>query len=174
MIFFDINEYQNLEEKRFKLPSLGGQWKVIFDFKPTEYVREERERIVMSLVLYHNNPRFKYLRVRLAIGSSKICLHSCDIVKDDVSRYVQSTPKFTIESNELPEVGKWTRVEISHEKEDDKYFLYLAVGGKELGRKEVTSGELRGPAGTVVNGNIKNFQIPIQPGLFRRLIALGK
>ena len=127
----------------------------------------------MSLVLYHNNRRIieqdKYLG--LAIGSSKICLHSCDIVN-------HATPvgesQITIESNELPEVGKWTRVEISHQKEDDKYFLYLAVGGKELGRKEVTSGELRGPAGTVVNGNIKNFPIPIQPGLFRRLIALGK
>ena len=123
----------------------------------------------MSLVLYHNNRRFKYLG--LAIGSSKICLHSCDIVNHPTP---VGESKITIESNELPEVGKWTRVEISHQKEDDKYFLYLTVGGKELGRKEVTSGELRGPAGTVVNGNIKNFPIPIQPGLFRRLIALGK
>ena len=174
MIFFDINEYQNLEGKRFKLPSLGGQWKVIFDFKPTEYVREERERIVMSLVLYHNNPRFKYLRLRLAIGSSKICLHSCDIVNHPTP---VGESKITIESNELPEVGKWTRVEISHQKEDDKYFLYLTVGGKELGRKEVTSGELRGPAGTLVNigkSNIENYLISIQPGLVRRLIALGK
>ena len=125
----------------------------------------------MSLVLYHNNRRIieqdKYLG--LAIGSSKICLHSCDIVNRE--------SKITIESNELPEVGKWTRVEISHQKEDDKYFLYLTVGGNELGRKEVTSGELRGPAGTLVNigkSNIENYPISIQPGLVRRLIALGK
>ena len=156
------------------MPSLGGQWKVIFDFKPTEYVREERERIVMSLVLYHNNRRFKYLG--LAIGSSKICLHSCDIVKDDVSRYVQSTPKFTIESNELPEVGKWTRVEISHEKEEDKYFLYLTVGGKELGKSDITFAESRAapPTDTFLRIGTDDVRRDTQPGFVRRLVALRK
>ena len=169
MIFFDTSENQLGRGRSFDLPPLGGQWKIIFDFKPTEYVQEERKRIVMSLVMSYNSRQFMFLE--LSVRSQKIFLRSYDMMygRDPVGEL-----KMTIESNELPEVDKWTRVEISHEKEDDKYFLYLAVGGKELGRKEVTSGELRGPAGTVVNGNIKNFPIPIQPGLFRRLIALGK
>ena len=149
------------------MPSLGGQWKVIFDFKLTEYVQEERERIVMSLVLYHNSRRFKCLG--LAIGSSKICLHSCDIVNHPTP---VGESKITIESNELPEVGKWTRVEISHEKEEDKYFLYLTVGGKELGKSDVTFAESRAapPASTFLHLNVTKTQ----PGFVRRLVALRK
>ena len=172
MIFFDTSENQLGRGRSFDLPPLGGQWKIIFDFKPTEYVQEERKRIVMSLVMSYNSRQFMFLE--LSVRSQKIFLRSYDMMygRDPVGEL-----KMTIESNELPEVDKWTRVEISHEKEDDKYFLYLTVGGNELGRKEVTSGELRGPAGTLVNigkSNIENYPISIQPGLVRRLIALGK
>ena len=42
-----------------------------------------------------------------------------------------------MESAQLPKVGEWTRIEISHEKTDDKFFLSLSVGGSEVGREEV-------------------------------------
>ena len=167
MIFFDTNEHQIGEDRRFQLPPLGDQWKIFFDFKPTEYIQDEWQRIVVCLSLCHND-RQAAGYYSLVIGSPKIFLYMHNLVGET---------EVAFESNELPAIDEWTRVEISHKKEEDKYFLYLTVGGNELGRKEVTSGELRGPAGTLVNigkSNIENYPITIQPGLVRRLIALGK
>ena len=41
-----------------------------------------------------------------------------------------------VESSQVPEVGKWTRIEISHEEKDGEYFLALSVGGQEVERTE--------------------------------------
>ena len=48
-----------------------------------------------------------------------------------------------LESNQLPRIGEWTRMELSHEEEDGKFFLSFAVGGRELGRKEETDPKFR-------------------------------
>ena len=166
MVFFDTNEHQLGEKRLFELPPLGGQWKIIFDFKPTEYIQDERQRIVMSLGLGHNDHRVT--GYSLAIGSPKICL-CCRIKHPKASVHEVGL----VESNEVPVVGDWTRVEISHEKEEDKYFLYLTVGGKELGRKDVTTEELRGAPGTLLCIG-ENDPGLIQPGFIRRLVALKK
>ena len=41
------------------------------------------------------------------------------------------------------EVGEWTIIEISLKEVDGKYFHALAVGGHELGRREVSDPEQR-------------------------------
>ena len=165
MIFFDTSEHQLGEKRLFELPPLGGQWKIIFDFKPTEYIQDERQRIVMSLVVGHNDPRVA--GYSLAIGPPKIFLR-CRIKHPNASVHEVGS----VESNELPVVGKWTRVEISHEMEEDKYFLYLTVGGKELGKSDVTFAESRAapPASTFLHLNVRHTQ----PGFVRRLVALRK
>ena len=76
-------------------------------------------------------------------------------------------------STQLPKVGEWTRVEIGHEKVDEKYFLALSIGGREVGRKEVTDPKLR---------KLTDVKIGIghwdeerrQPGFIRRLVVLEK
>ena len=37
----------------------------------------------------------------------------------------------------MPKGFEWTRIEISHEEDDGKYFFTFSVGGKELGRQEI-------------------------------------
>ena len=165
MIFFDTSEHQLGEKRLFQLPPLGGQWKIIFDFKPTEYIQDERQRNVMSLVVGHND--LQVTGHSLSIGSPKISLR-CRIGHPDAS----VNEIGLVESNELPVVGEWTRVEISHEKEEDKYFLYLTVGGKELGKSDVTFAESRAapPASTFLH----LYVTKTQPGFVRRLVALRK
>ena len=166
MIFFDTNEHQLGEKRLFQLPPLGGQWKIIFDFKPTEYIQDERKRIVMSLGMGHNDQRVT--AYSLAIGSPKICL-CCRI------KHPNAGVHSVVESNELPVVGEWTRVEISHEKEEDKYFLYLTVGGKELGKSDITFAESRAapPTDTFLRIGTDDVR-DTHPGFVRRLVALRK
>ena len=168
MIFFDTSEHQLGEKRQFELSPLGGQWKIIFDFKPTEYIQDERQRIVMSLALGHNDRRVT--GYSLAIGSPKIFLR-CRILHPNAGVHVGNTVGL-VESNELPVVGEWTRVEISHEKEEDKYFLYLTVGGKELGKSDVTFAESRAAplASTFLHLHVRDTQ----PGFVRRLVVLRK
>ena len=162
MIFFDTSEHQLGEKRLFQLLPLGGQWKIIFDFKPTEYIQDEWQRIVVCLSLCHND-RQAAGYYSLVIGSPKIFLYMHNLVGET---------EVAFESNELPAIDEWTRVEISHKKEEDKYFLYLTVGGKDLGRK-VTSEELRGAPVTLLCIG-ENDPGLIQPGFIRRLVALKK
>ena len=48
-----------------------------------------------------------------------------------------------LESNQLPRIGEWTRIEVSHEEEDGEFFLSFAVEGRELEGKEATDPEFR-------------------------------
>ena len=76
-------------------------------------------------------------------------------------------------STQLPKVGEWTRIEIGHEKVDGMYFLSLSVGGREVGRKEVTDPGLRKL--TDVTFRIGHAEREhYQPGFIRRLIVLEK
>ena len=168
MIFFDTNEHQIGEDRRFLLPPLGDQWKIFFDFKPTEYIQDERIRTFVFLALGHNDRRVTCLG--LAIGFSKIFL-DCGIVH--FGGVPVGEKEVAFESNELPVVGEWTRVEISHEREEDKYFLYLTVGGKELGQKDVTSDQLRNAPGTLLSIGRDDPGL-IQTGFVRRVVALRK
>ena len=72
-----------------------------------------------------------------------------------------------LESNQLPRIGEWTRIEVSH---DGEYFLSFAVGGRELGRKEKTDPEFR----EMADVRIYIGRHGIQPGFIRRLLVLQK
>ena len=82
--------------------------------------------------------------------------------------------KLTVgKSTQLPKVGEWTRVEIGHEKVDEKYFLSFFVGGREVGRKEVTDPELRKLTDVRVCIGHPDEEL-CQPGFIRRLVVLEK
>ena len=84
---------------------------------------------------------------------------------------VQGQPAVT--STQLPKVGEWTRVEIGHEKVDEKYFLFLSVGGREVGREEVTDPGLRKLNDVKVIISSNKWE-RCQPGFIRRLVVLEK
>ena len=75
--------------------------------------------------------------------------------------------------NQLPSIGEWTRIEISHEEENGKYFLSLGIGGAEVARKEVADPELREMNNVkVILGHPQRRRQ--QPGFIQRLIMLHK
>ena len=75
-----------------------------------------------------------------------------------------------LESQQLPRIGEWSRIEISHEEEDGKYFLSFAVEGGELEKKEATDPEF----GEMTDVTIDIEEHRIQPGFIRRLLVLQK
>ena len=100
------------------IPKLADQWKIIHDFKPTEYSDTAVASVWMS-----------------ASGSGRLDILSIYFDQSGVQLAGRSVgiPK----SNQLPKLGEWTRIEISHEMEDGKYFVAFSVGGKEVGRTVV-------------------------------------
>ena len=73
---------------------------------------------------------------------------------------------------QLPKIGEWTRIVISHEEEGGKYYLSLGVGGTQMARKEVTDPELRNMTDVKIT-----FDFPRargQPEFDRNLIVLQK
>ena len=99
-----------------------------------------------------------------------LCFSPPDILLVHNDKHAQS--RAFLRSNQLPRVGEWTRIEISHEEEDGKYFLSLSVAGKEVGREEVDDPQLRNLTGVKVTlGHAKELT---QPGFIRRLVVLEK
>ena len=74
-----------------------------------------------------------------------------------------------LESNQLPKIGEWTRMEISHKEEDGEFFLSFGVAGRQLARKEAT--EFRELADVTLR---IGTGIASQPGFIRRLVVLQK
>ena len=62
---------------------------------------------------------------------------------------------------------------ICDDKVDEKYFLFLSVGGREVGRKEVTDPGPRNLTGVKVRVGHPNEECR-QPGFIRRLVVLEK
>ena len=87
-------------------------------------------------------------------------------------------PRRVAAGNQVPKVGEWTRIEISHKKEEGKYFLSLAVGGEQVGREEVNEPALHNP--TDVKLSIGCYQGAGQgrahplPGFVRRVVVVHK
>ena len=93
-------------------------------------------------------------------------------IRDDDS---QARLQSAVKSTQLPKVGEWTRIKMSHEKVDEKYFLSLSVGGRELGRSEVTDPLLQKLTDvTVIIGTRGTEGRFCQPGFIRRLVILEK
>ena len=74
-----------------------------------------------------------------------------------------------LESNQLPKIGEWTRMEISHKEEDGEFFLSFGVAGRQLVRKEAT--EFRELADVIISIGSDS---DLQPGFIRRLVVLQK
>ena len=83
----------------------------------------------------------------------------------------QAEPLPAVTSNKLPKIGEWTRIEMTHEEVDGRYFLSLSVGGKEWGREEVTNTELGSLTDVTVCTGLGQYS---QPGFIRRLVVLHK
>ena len=148
-----------------KIPKLGSQWKIVHDFKPTEYLQKVGSHVSLSVDTGDGKTPGNSF-VGICFQFPKIFL-AC--VGDNNQIQVQRA----VGSTQPPKVGEWTRIEICHEKVDGKYFLSLSVGGTEVGRKEVTNPDLRRLTDAKVFIGIAYREL-FQPGFIRRLVILEK
>ena len=67
----------------------------------------------------------------------------------------------------MPKIGEWTRLEISHEEKEGKFFLSLAIGDKEVEKKKMKTTRM---------AKLTDVEISIgwQPGFIKRLLVLEK
>ena len=77
-----------------------------------------------------------------------------------------------LKGTQLPSIGEWTRIEMSHEEVDGKYFLSFSVGGREAGRMEAGQDLKKLTDVKVTIGHHEGTQA--QPGFVRRLVILEK
>ena len=166
MVFFDIEEHQISTDRGAnmlaEIPKLGTQWKIIHEFKPTKYIQHGISVWRSGLVVKAGDPVHSRLVIAFKFPNISVFHHIYE--GDDPF----PPAAYTMSSTQLPKVGEWTKLELSHEEVDGKYFLSFSVGGREVGRKEAGP-DLR---------NLTNVEIEIggsrQPGFIRRLVVLEK
>ena len=112
-----------------KLQKMALQWKIAVDFKPTASV---------GLNLY--TPYTPLLIVTFGVGGDfELRLQ---YRKDNIAlmlfdpRKPRQPSLWKLKSTEVPKVGEWTRIEISHEEDAGKFFFVFSVGGTQMGREE--------------------------------------
>ena len=120
--YFDLDEHQiEPGTNKTSIQKLGNQWRVIFDFKPTAY---QSAGWVSIFGLHLEQPQgwAYYIDISLERGSVSLCSDEYGLG----------------ESMQLPEVGKWTRFELSREFDESagKYILSLSIGGAEVVKAE--------------------------------------
>ena len=121
LVFFDPEEHPMMERTLARIPDFRREWKIILEIKlkkPTHF------GCILTVI-----PGFA--------GSHPVEVHliSTSIVNGidlfhGVMRPVSS-------SSMVPKVGVWTRIEVSQEKEDGRYFLALSVEGNRVRREEL-------------------------------------
>ena len=133
---FDTEEYLITNSKTLAtIPKLAAQWKIMHEFRPVEYPQpgapDTSENIPVSLWVIV--PMQKIVLACISFPFPHIALQVPD--PDGGKKVSKYQP--------LPQVGEWTRIEISCEEdeEDGNFFVVLSVGGRELGRMEVESEE---------------------------------
>ena len=167
MVFFDTEEHQirTPDDERVhlaRIPKLSAQWKIIYDFQPTEYWHG-KHTTGLSVHLPSDDDLLELFVSFLP--PKNMCLGVKDM---NTGRTIVQ-----VESNQLPKMqDEWSKIEISHVEESGKYFLSLSVGGNELGRKACELGRiLPDEVNIYIGSDILNLS---QPGFIRKLLVLDK
>ena len=134
LVFFDIEEHQIPTDGEPKMladiPRLGTQWKIIHEFKPTEYPPAgDPTKSTFGLgvtAVSAGNPI--QLCILMGLSPPNIRLVHCIYEGHNT---IQATP--FLGSSQLPEVGEWTRIEISHEEVEIEQLLPILVCWRQGG-----------------------------------------
>ena len=134
------------------------QWKVVHEFKPTEYLQGRTTSLSITTGDY-------ILRVMFSNSNIALNLENFVTLDDNTGMY--------FDSDQQPKVGEWTRIEVSmeEEEEDGKHFLSLSVGGKQALKEEVDDVMAFEPYGFKVYIGSMGFY---QPGYIRGLAVYEK
>ena len=145
-----------------RIPKLGSQWRIIFEFKPTGLPSDASDtdnyEVLNALIMLKHCrplvfPVFTFRGIRL-------------IYRDDQER--------TKETGDmpLPKPGDWNRIEVSHEEgEEGKYFLSLTLEDKKMCREEMATNVFASLTDVGIKSGFSNYY---QHGLIRQLVVLDK
>jgi len=158
LVFFDTREQEISLEKIFaKIPKLAPVWKIIYEFKLKAELRVDT--IVLRIRFGGFFSELLTVFVNSGIRLEQITWN------DDLHQ-----PSFRgIQSNIKPKIGEWTKIEISHEKVGDEYFLAFSVDGREVERAEGPDPELRNLTDLEINTDGAETE-----GVIRRVVVLEK
>ena len=178
LVFFDTEEHQIREDGRLlaTIPRLGRQWKIIHDFKPTEYLVDQTLLLDPPLSIFVDRVSDRDRDGYFIPGIVFPCTNN----STSIGLYNLSNPGYEgLESNQPPKLGEWTRIEISQEEENGKCILSFSVGGKEVGRDEVDQSGSRDITDVKIyigtsTSPWADHTGPIQPGFIRGLVVLDK
>ena len=169
LVYFDREEHKVFFTKEAKstlasIPKLAAQWKIVHEFKTTTdyYMTTDDPHVSLWMSTSSNN----YI-LAIFLQHPNIALE-----------VLVGLRSYKLEGAQLPELGEWTRIEISHEEEEcGKYFISFSVGGKQMGKREVDDYQLRNLRGVKLNTGAMDGMAdppPSQPGFIKGLIALEK
>ena len=157
LVFFDTEEHPFTRSDLAQIPRLGAQWKIIFDAKFGGFDDEFSQGLLLDDGGEDN------VRFQLSFKSSKIRLSMWD----------GGGLRVTVVGDQIAKVGEWTRFEMTHkEEEDGKYFLFMSVDGKVVGKEEVAIPRKM----ELADVHVSSFAGVggIQRGILRRLVVLQK
>ena len=160
LVYIDTEEYQITDERvtLATIANLGNQWKIIHEFKPTEY--QQVDPLLGRCPLMDPLSILVHGQDKSVTKAYSICFPPATMVFKHMGISM---------ATELPKVGNWTRIEITQENgADGRLYLSLSVGRNLIGREWIEHAsdytEVKIYAGD---------QFP-QPGSIRRLVVLQK
>ena len=133
----DEHEIQPDKTARLGIISkLGPQWKVFHDFQPTCFSQDETPHLVFAISC-RVGPA-STVGLAIACTGSRILLLQCTGDEAGPAGAVLDTQLVNQigSSSALPKIGEWTRIGISHEEVDGRFYVALSKDDIQLGRKE--------------------------------------
>ena len=142
------------------LPELGKEWRVSFEFRPTNYNLTAVTNL-LQLTTGAGTPEH-------GSRTPMIEFEEGDLV---VTSSIDSNPNYPVrfETVPAPQLGEWTKVEIDQRQEGCSFFLAVSLANKEVVRKQ--------------NENPRNFSnvtvfasnpfLPAQPGSIKNLSIMS-
>ena len=164
LVFFDADEHQITDKPVLlaSIPRLEAQWKIIHEFKPTEYPQLDQclDSLQITYDDWSNDGGIPNLTTSCEPESLNLELNGPDC----------SGRVFKMD---LPKLQEWTRIEISHVEEGGQFFLSFTVGGQpKKSRAFRDRGNLRNMTGVKIYIGAEFEEH--QPGLVKGVLVLDQ
>ena len=151
------------------IPKLRPQWKILHEFKPRGYVINHTPPVSLRVDA-------KEHRIFEIDFPPRWGLWATNSVQMRLVLWGE-TRNYEVAVCRAP--GKWSRIEISHERDDEgNHTLAMAVGGQEVGRVGVDHQNLSNLTDVKIcfgsNPDVGGHLLDYQDGSFRGLVVLDK
>ena len=165
LAYYDPDEHEitNHAITVARISKMASEWKIIHNFKPTDYPASIHPRTILSL----------------SSSSTRGFMLELNILPTEIAIYLASTGSSVegvVASNHVPKLNNWSRIEITYEEEGGKYFLSFSINGRKSNKEEVSDdfdlGSLKGSFEEVVI--LTGHDEENQPGTIKCITVLEK